>query len=61
MICFRDMAFCDAPCANAACRRNFTPELRAAAGEWWGGDGAPVAFSNFRDGCADYQPIGGAQ
>lgn len=55
MICFRDMAFCSARCANTDCRRNFTDELRKAAREWWGSEGAPVCFSDFRTGCDEYR------
>jgi hypothetical protein len=55
MICFRDMSFCASNCANRDCRRNYGPEEKAAAREWWGGDDAPVALANFRTGCADYK------
>jgi len=56
MMCFRDMTFCTAfpdACGNAKCRRAFTDAQSAAARKWWGGDGAPIAFSDFHDGCAD--------
>lgn len=56
MICFRDMAFCSAPCLTVECRRNFTAETREAARKWWGSDDAPVAFSDFSEVCPDYQP-----
>lgn len=52
MICYRDRAFCNAECGNEDCSRNFTPAERAKARQWWGEEGAPVAFSNFRtDDC----------
>ncbi len=59
MICFRDMAFCDASdrCPVKDCRRNFAEAERAAARAWWGGDDAPIAFSPFVD-CPDYLPAG---
>lgn len=61
MICFRDMSFCSAECGNASCRRNFTDEQAKAAREWWGGPDAPVAFSDFSDGCEDFIPAGADQ
>lgn len=54
MMCFRDKTFCNEPCANADCHRNWNDEQAAAARRWWGGDGAPVAFANFRIGCERY-------
>lgn len=58
MICFRDMTFCDADCANWHCFRNFTPERKAEARQWWNHDpdNAPIAFSDFSNDCLDYQP-----
>ena len=54
MICYRDKTFCGSDCVNRWCTRNFTPEDAKRAREWWGEDGAPVAYANFNDGCADY-------
>lgn len=56
MICFRDKTFCSADCVNTDCHRNFTLDQKAAAERWWGRPGAPVAFANFSEGCADFQP-----
>lgn len=54
MICFRDMTFCASDCINNACRRHFGDDDRKAADAWWGGDGAPIAWSDFSDGCTGY-------
>lgn len=56
MLCFRDMTFCAAECANADCERRLTPEVRAAAFDWWRGPGAPMAVADFSPRCAIYQP-----
>ena len=54
MICYRDKTFCGSDCVNLSCGRNFTPEDRERARAWWGGDGAPVAYANFKDRCDEY-------
>lgn len=54
MICYKDMTFCRAKCKTTDCKRNWTLEKSAAAKEWWGSDGAPVAFSDFSKDCPDY-------
>lgn len=54
MIGYRDMTFCDhwRDCAMApACHRPLTPEVKAAARKWWGGDGAPIAVFVSRPSC----------
>lgn len=56
MICFRDMTFCGSDCQNRSCPRNFNDDVSAAARRWWGGPGAPIAFSDFSKDCPDYQP-----
>lgn len=56
MMCYLDMTFCEAACENFACRRKFTDADRDKARQWWGGDNAPVAFSDFSPKCIDYQP-----
>lgn len=53
---FRDMAFCSAACANLDCPRQFTAEQSKAAEKWWGGQGAPVAFSDFSARCGEHVP-----
>ncbi len=57
MICYKDMTFCSAQCRNHNCPRNFTDELHQQAREWWSHDPdhAPVAFSDFSEGCKDYE------
>lgn len=54
MICFKDMTFCSAECANHQCPRNFTPDQKVQARNWWGGDDVPVAFADFKTGCEDF-------
>lgn len=63
MICFRDMAWCDASglCAVKDCRRNFNDQQRAAARTWWGNDDVPVAFADFRTRCDDFQEASDAE
>lgn len=55
MICFRDMTFCNAPCANVDCRRRLTDAVIADARRWWGKEGAPIAVANFAErDCVEY-------
>ena len=57
MICFRDMTFCGSDCVNATCHRHFGLQQQAAAKLWAKRSGikeAPVAFSDFSEGCNDY-------
>ena len=44
MLCYRDMTFCtEDTCARwDTCPRSLTTEVRDAARQWWGGDGAPI-------------------
>lgn len=56
MISYRDMTFCQAKCANAECPRHWDAIKRAKAIGWWGGEDAPVAFSDFSKDCPEYQP-----
>lgn len=53
MLCYRDMTFCEATerCATLDCARRWTPDQSAHAERWWGGPGAPVAFSDFSATC----------
>lgn len=60
MICYRDMTFCIAKCATVDCSRKYTPEVQAAADEWWGGindQGGPVAVSDFSPTCPDHLEV----
>jgi hypothetical protein len=59
MLCYRDMTFCSASCANKECRRQFTAEDRLKAELWWRGceGGPPVAFADFSANCEAYQPV----
>lgn len=54
MISFRDQGFCTAPCKTSTCHRNVTPEVLQAAERWWGGPGAPIAYSDFWRGCLHF-------
>lgn len=54
MICYRDMTFCIAACANRGCPRQYNEDVRRGAYEWWGNDDFPVALSDFSENCDDY-------
>ena len=56
MICYKDMTFCDAFCANKECYRYFGKEQDEGARKWWSHDpeNAPVAFSDFSEGCPGF-------
>jgi len=54
VICFRDMTFCSSSqtrCSNKDCHRFFGEYEKQDVKKWWGGDGAPVAWSDFFPGC----------
>lgn len=57
MICFRDMTFCDAKCANTKCHRMLTDDVKARARSWWGQPGAPIAVGDLSNGCPKFKPI----
>jgi hypothetical protein len=40
---------------NRDCHRNYSPEVHDAAVAW-GGEDAPVAFSDFSKGCSEFVP-----
>lgn len=56
MICYRDMTFCIAPCANTECHARFTNEVIDAAHQWWGGDDAPISIADCSPGCVGFKP-----
>jgi hypothetical protein len=56
MMCYRDMTFCSASCANYKCERQFTLEVQEKAIKWWGNERAPIALSDFSDTCEVYMP-----
>ena len=56
MICFKDMTFCGATCANHSCDSKFTKNDEIEAIRWWGNDNAPVAYADMSEGCEDYKP-----
>jgi len=53
MTSYRDRLFCrDKDCANfETCDRAYTDEVATDAFRWWGGEDAPVAFSDFSSVC----------
>jgi len=55
-MCYKDMTFCNALCANKECPRKYTEEVREAAKRWWSHDpeNAPVALSDLSEGCLDF-------
>ena len=56
MICYRDMTFCTADCANDACGLKFTEQVSQDAIVWWGGEAAPIALADRSPFCEDYIP-----
>ena len=50
MMCYRDSTFCVSPECTNECGRKLTPEIKKAAKEWWGGEGAPIAMGVFCGG-----------
>lgn len=55
-LCYRDMAFCSAQeCAVKDCPRYFSDAVLEGA-KAWGGEDAPIAFSDFRESCDKYKP-----
>lgn len=61
MISYRGMEFCSARCATADCPRQFTSEDQERADRWWGGAGAPIAFSDFSASCPRYAALSNPQ
>ena len=49
MMCYRDTTFCSSPNCKNECGREFTEWDKEGARKWWGGDDAPIAFSEFCD------------
>ena len=60
MICYRDRAFCSAICETKQCDRNFSPEVKAKADEWWAlfksDRPCPIHFRDMSKGCSEYRP-----
>lgn len=52
---YKDMTFCSSDCTNKTCFRFFGDDQRKGAVAWWGGEGAPIAFSDFSKRCEDYK------
>ena len=49
MLCYRDRTFCGSPNCKNECGSKFTQQDQLNAVKWWGGEDAPVAFSEFCD------------
>lgn len=56
-MCFRDMTFCIAECANTNCPRKYTDKVQRFAEIWWGSKDAPISLGDMSEGCKDYQPV----
>ena len=55
MICYKDKAFCSSTeCVNKECHRFLSLEVLEGARKWWGSDGAPIASSDFHEGCSGF-------
>lgn len=54
MICYRDMTFCNAKCLNLTCSMKLTDKVKDDADRWWQAKGAPIAVSDFSDGCQSF-------
>jgi len=57
MMCYRDITFCIAECANTNCQRKFTDKVQQDAQKWWGNENAPIAVSDLSEGCEDYREM----
>lgn len=59
MLCYKDMTFCASSdrCGNTYCQRKFTDKDWHVAIAWWGGDDAPVAWSDFKDDCGKFVEV----
>lgn len=49
MLCYMDRTYCVSPGCVDKCGRKLTDKIRAEAVAWWGGEGAPIAMSDFCD------------
>lgn len=57
MLCYLDKRFCNQPCANTDCSRNFNDDVRAHARAWWGTEGEPpIDFADMRDDECGFVP-----
>lgn len=50
MICYKDTTFCASPECQNKCGRKPPADLKAQAEKWWGGPGAPIAYSYYCGG-----------
>lgn len=49
------MTFCKSDCQNTNCFRYLSDQVCKDARAWWGGEGAPIALSDFSTTCPDYE------
>ena len=60
MPCYLDKRFCNQPCANTDCSRNFNDGVMANARAWWGSDGEPpIDFAYMRTGKCGFVSMNG--
>jgi len=60
MLCYQDMTFCSAKCANTDCHRNYTDEVSKGALKWAKGVGLDyplVAMSDYSKSCHWFMPL----
>lgn len=54
MMCYKDITFCTnhATCKHGSeCDHALTEKVKQDAKRWWGGEGAPIAFSSDKFDC----------
>jgi hypothetical protein len=56
MICYKDMTFCIADCANKKCHIKYTDQVVKDAAKWWGNGNAPIAIADRSKGCSEFKP-----
>ena len=60
MLCFKDMTFCSATCANKNCSRNWRLRDKSDYEEWSmrfdNGEGL-IAITDFSNTCNEYMPV----
>jgi hypothetical protein len=58
-LCFRDRSYCTMSdfCATEPCDRKVTPEVRAEAVKWWGGEDAPFSLMDLSNMCGSYKEV----
>jgi hypothetical protein len=60
MMCFKDMTFCSATCANKNCSRNWRLRDKSDYEKWsmrFNNNEGLIAFSDFSNTCNEYMPV----